>query len=115
MTKTLFRNIQHGTRIPPVLSEEVDDVKRRPVHQSDRQVKCRLPLFLEHIRNKRECQALQEEVTENPKLLFLVRVQKKATDVSVGQRDGLHEVDSLGEHLDQGEDVAGFDRVAQCV
>lgn len=38
-----------------------------------------------------------------------------ATDVSVGQRDGLHEVDSLGEHLDQGEDVAGFDRVAQCV
>lgn len=37
------------------------------------------------------------------------------TYVSVGQRDGLHEVDSLGEHLDQGEDVSGFDRIAQCV
>lgn len=35
--------------------------------------------------------------------------------MSVGQRDGLHEVDSLGEHLDQGEDVAGFDCVAQRV
>lgn len=50
---------------------------------------------------------------------FLTRAQKKqrwaATDVSVGQRDGLHEVHSLGKHLDQGEDVAGFDRVAQCV
>lgn len=37
------------------------------------------------------------------------------TDVSVGQRDGLHEVDALGEHLDQGEDVAGFDGVTQRV
>lgn len=37
------------------------------------------------------------------------------TDMSVGQRDGLHEVDALGEHLDQGEDVAGFDGVAQRV
>lgn len=36
--------------VSPVLSEEVDDVKRRPVHQSDRQVKRRLPLFLNHMR-----------------------------------------------------------------
>lgn len=35
--------------------------------------------------------------------------------MSVGQRNGLHEVDALCEHLDQGEDVAGFDRIAQRV
>lgn len=53
-------------------------------------------------------------------LSLSTKTQKKkgcwvATDVSVGERDGLHEVDTLCEHLDQGEDVAGFDRVAQCV
>lgn len=52
-----WKNILHGTQIPPVLSEEVDDVKRRPVHQSDRQVKRRLPLFLKHMRPTRECKS----------------------------------------------------------
>lgn len=37
------------------------------------------------------------------------------TDVSVGQRYGLHEVDSLGVDLDEGEDVPGLHRVTQRV
>lgn len=37
------------------------------------------------------------------------------TDVSVGQRYGLHEVHSLSVDLDEGEDVAGLHRVAQRV
>lgn len=37
------------------------------------------------------------------------------TDVSVGQRDGLHQVDPLGVDLDEGEDVPGLHGVTQCV
>lgn len=37
------------------------------------------------------------------------------TDVSVGQRDGLHEVDSLSVDLDEGKYVSGFNCVAQRV
>lgn len=37
------------------------------------------------------------------------------TDVSVGQRYGLHEIDSLGVDLDEGEDVPGLHCVTQRV
>lgn len=37
------------------------------------------------------------------------------TDVSVGQRYGLHEVDSLGVDLDEGENVSSLHGVAQRV
>lgn len=37
------------------------------------------------------------------------------THVSVCQRNGLHQVDSFGVNLDEGEDVPGLHRVAQCV
>lgn len=39
-------------------------MKRRPVHESDRQVKRRLPVFLKDARTKRE----QEEVDGEPGL-----------------------------------------------
>lgn len=35
--------------------------------------------------------------------------------MSVRQRDGLHQVHSLGVNLDEGEDVPGLHRVAQSV
>ena len=35
--------------------------------------------------------------------------------MSVGQGDGLHQVNSLSVHLDQREDVPGLDRVTQGV
>jgi len=35
--------------------------------------------------------------------------------MSVGKRNGLHEVHSLGIDLDEGEDVASLHRVTQCV
>lgn len=37
------------------------------------------------------------------------------THVSVCQRNGLHQVDSFGVNLDEGEDVPGLHRVAQRV
>lgn len=37
------------------------------------------------------------------------------TDVSVGQRNGLHEVNSLCVDLNEGEDVPGLHCVTQCV
>ena len=37
------------------------------------------------------------------------------TDVLVAQRDGLHEVQPLGVHLDEGEDVPRLHRLAQRV
>lgn len=43
------------------------------------------------------------------------RSNSVCTDVSVGQRYGLHEVDPLGVDLDEGEDVAGLHCVAQRV
>lgn len=39
----------------------------------------------------------------------------RCTDVSVVQRYGLHEVDSLGIHLDEGENVSGLHGVTQRV
>lgn len=39
----------------------------------------------------------------------------RCTDVSVCQRDGLHQVHSLGVDLDEREDVPGLHRVAQSV
>lgn len=43
------------------------------------------------------------------------KLNVSCTDVSIGQRYGLHEVHSLSVDLDEGEDVPGLHGVTQCV
>lgn len=50
-------------------------MKGRPVHQPDCQVKCRLPLFLKHMRTARERNAPQEPEVS---LLFFNKGTKKS-------------------------------------
>lgn len=95
----------------PVLSEEVDDVQRRSIDQPDSQVKGCFPMFLKQkasgetpLRKWEDCGEDEEQGGDN-----------QCTDVSVCQRDGLHQVHSLGVNLDEGEDVPGLHRVAQGV
>lgn len=82
-------------------------MQRCSIDQPDGQMKGRFPVFLKQKVTPEDTRQWCEDAG--------LERHNRCTDVSVCQRDGLHQVHSLGVNLDEGEDVPSLHRVAQRV